>query len=283
MADTDPAGRSPSVPPPQYLPAEHILGEIAEHGSQRLRSLSWLQILVLASVAGGLITVGALLSVLLAAGIDARGPARLVEGLGFSAGFFFVILTHAVLFTEANVVLPTTLLVDRPSRCGLRLLRFWALAWVGNLLGAAVVGGLLVAAGAVDPRTVALLAETIEGKMVFAAEGTPAAWGRAVLSGVMANWLVGLAAFFAVMGRTIIGKFVPVLLAVTAFVSAGLQHSPANMGFFSLAAPAGEGPGWAMALAWNIVPAGIGNIVGGAFLVALPLWYALGRATEPAR
>ena len=77
------------------------------------------------------------------------------------------------------------------------------------------------------------------------------------------------------MGRTIIGKYIPVLLAVTLFVAANFQHSPANMGFFSLAMPTGEGPGWGAAFGWNLAPAAIGNVVGGALLVALPFWYAL--------
>lgn len=49
---------------------------------------------------------------------------------------------------------------------------------------------------------------------------------QALLSGVLANWLVGMAAFFATMGRTIFGKYIPVLLAVTTFVAAGFQHAP---------------------------------------------------------
>ena len=76
------------------------------------------------------------------------------------------------------------------------------------------------------------------------------------------------------MGRTIIGKYIPVLLAVTLFVSANFQHSPANMGYFALIMPGGEGPGWQLALMWNVIPVGIGNMIGGAFLVALPFWYA---------
>jgi hypothetical protein len=46
--------------------------------------------------------------------------------------------------------------------------------------------------------------------------------------------------------------------------------------------PTGHGPGWGAALAWNIIPAGIGNMAGGAFLVALPFWYALGPARRRA-
>ncbi|MBW3662746.1 MAG: formate/nitrite transporter family protein [Actinobacteria bacterium] len=65
-----------------------------------------------------------------------------------------------------------------------------------------------------------------------------------------------------------------IMLAVTTFVAANLQHSPANMGYFALwMAETAQGPGWATALGWNIVPAGIGNMLGAAVLVALPFWY----------
>jgi formate/nitrite transporter FocA (FNT family) len=66
------------------------------------------------------------------------------------------------------------------------------------------------------------------------------------------------------------------------FVAANFQHSPANMGYFSLIMPTGHGPGWWAALAWNIVPAGLGNMAGGAFVVALPFWYALGPSRRRA-
>ena len=98
-----------------------------------------LRIFALAVLAGGFITTGALMSVLLAFGTRTEGLVRLLEGFGFSAGFFFVVLSGAVLFTEANVVLPV--LLHRSPRTGVgRVLRFWALAWVGNLTGALLAG-----------------------------------------------------------------------------------------------------------------------------------------------
>jgi hypothetical protein len=109
-----------------------------------------------------------------------------------------------------------------------------------------------------------LLDQVIARKMAYRAIGGAGGWWQVVLSGMLANWLVGMAAFFAVMGRSIIGKYIPVFLAVTLFVAANFQHSPANMGYFSLIMPTGRGPGWGAALAWNIIPAGIGNMAGGA-------------------
>lgn len=280
VTESPPAG--PSRPAAQYLSAEHVVAEMAGHGTRRLQSLSVLQILVLAMLGGGFVTVGALFSVLLAVGIGSPGSQRLVEGLGFSAGFFFVILSDAVLFTEANVVLPATVLRCRKSSRLATIARFWALAWAGNLAGAILVGYAIHLALHYPGNVTGLLTEVVARKMSYRAIGGAGAWWQVVLSGMLANWLVGMAAFFSVMGRSIIGKYIPVFLAVTLFVAANFQHSPANMGYFSLIMPVGRGPGWGAALAWNIIPAGIGNMAGGAFLVALPFWYALGPARRRA-
>jgi formate transporter len=167
--------------------------------------------------------------------------------------------------------MPATLL-SGGSRAG-RVLRFWALAWIGNFVGAFVIGWLIRQAQIFSPGFESSLSEIVGAKMHYQSMGGADSWGRVVLSGVLANWLVGMAAFFATMGRTIIGKYIPVFLAVTMFVSAGFQHSPANMGFFSLSIAGGGGPGWTDAILWNIIPAGIGNMIGGTLLVALPFWW----------
>jgi formate transporter len=227
---------------------------------------------VLGILAGAFITTGALFSTLLATGTDNPGVERLLEGLGFSAGFFFVILAGAALFTEANVVMPATALRNEPGVTAARIARFWGLALVGNFIGALVVGYALHLAQHYPADVNALLDEIVARKLSYREIGVPGAWFQVVLSGVLANWLVGMAAFFAAMGRTIIGKYIPVFL-VTAFVAANFQHSPANLGFFSIVEAAGRGPGWDVALGWNVVPAGIGNMIGGTLLVVLPFCY----------
>lgn len=261
IIERPPAG--PGQPAAQYLSAGHVVAEMASHSTRRLQNLSALQILVLAMLGGGFVTVGALFSVLLAVGIASPGAQRLVEGLGFSAGFFFVILSDAVLFTEANVVLPATVLRSRKSSRLSAITRFWALAWAGNLAGAFLAGYAIHLAQLYPPDVSHLLTQVVARKMAYRAIGGAGGWWQVVLSGVLANWLVGMAAFFSVMGRSIIGKYVPVFLAVALFVAANFQHSPANMGYFSLIMPTGHGPGWGAALAWNIIPAGLGNMAGG--------------------
>lgn len=264
------------VPPAHYIPAEGVIGEMVRWGQHRIDGLGVSKILVLGTLGGAFIAAGAFLSLLLASGIESQGVRLLVEGFGFSAGFFFVILAEAILFTEANVVLPTTLLSG--AEPALRVLRFWGLAVLGNVAGAVLFGLLVVASSSYGESFESLLAATIDAKMSYRAIGGVGGWMQAVLSGVLANWLVGMAAFFATMGRTIIGKYIPILLAVTTFIAAGFQHAPANLGYFTLSILGDGGASVSDALAWNLVPAGIGNVIGGTLLVALPFWYVWGRS-----
>ena len=243
-------------------------------GARRIARLSPVQVFALAMMGGFFIGMGALVSILLASGVGTPGTTRLLEGFGFSAGFFFVILSEAVLFSEANVMMPAALLENR-GRSLLLTLRFWVLAFAGNLAGAYLFGVAVHTAQMYGPSEARLLNDVIAMKLQFKAIGGPEGWFKAVLSGVFANWLVGMAAFFAVMGRSLIGKYIPVLLAVVAFDAANFQHGPANMAFFGLINATGHGPGWGTALGWSIAPAAVGNVIGGFVLVVLPFCFAL--------
>lgn len=109
-AEQPTSGRTTNVPPAQYLDARHAIEAIAMSSGRRMLDAPFTHVCVMAAYAGALIALGALFSVLLSAGVDTQGPRRLLEGLGFSAGFFFVIQSQAALFTEINVVMPVTLL-----------------------------------------------------------------------------------------------------------------------------------------------------------------------------
>lgn len=267
-----------ALPPQQDLSSEHVIQELSRYGLHRILGTSIPQIMVLSVMGGGFITMGALFSVLLSEEVEALGPRYLLQGFGFSAGFFFVILSGAILFTEANVVLPSTLLQQHPKPLLGRLMLFWVLALIGNFVGTLVTSWLISRAQVYPPEMQQTLEAFVAKKTYYQSLGTTTAWFQAMLSGVLANWMVGMAAFFATMGRTIIGKYIPVLLAVTLFCAANFQHSVANMAYFGLISAEGKGPGWWDAMVWNIIPVGIGNMIGGAFLVAIPFSFAFRAA-----
>ena len=267
-----------ALPPQQDLSSEHVIQELSRYGLHRILGMSIPQIMVLSVMGGGFITMGALFSVLLSEQVEALGPRYLLQGFGFSTGFFFVILSGAILFTEANVVLPSTLLQQHPRPLMGRLMLFWVLALIGNFIGTLVTSWLISRAQVYPPEMQQTLEAFVAKKTYYHSVGTTTAWFQAMLSGVLANWMVGMAAFFATMGRTIIGKYIPVLLAVTLFCAANFQHSVANMAYFGLISAEGKGPGWWDAMVWNIIPVGIGNMIGGAFLVAIPFSFAFRAA-----
>jgi formate/nitrite transporter FocA (FNT family) len=269
-------------PANQFLAPELVMTEMAEVGAHRAMNRTASEVLVLSVLAGGFITIGAMFSTVIATGTENEGVTRLLEGFGFSVGFFLVVLTGTLLFTEVNVEMPATLFGSGWRALGPRVARLWLLAAVGNMIGAFITGLAVSAAEELTPGSRELLTEIVDAKMRYREVGGLEGWLRAVLSGVLGNWMVGMAAFLAVMGRTIIGKYLPVFLLVTAFVSLGFLHSPANMAYFSLAAPEGIGPGWGPAMAWSILPAAVGNVLGAFFLVALPFWFvnSHGRASQ---
>lgn len=266
-------------PEQQFISPDLVLLEMAEVNAKRASEMTSAKVLVLSMLAGSFIVVGALFSVFLGAGVEAEGPKVLLEGFGFSVGFFLVIMTGALLFTEINVETPATFLgLYRQHRGFLGLvpplLRLWGLAAFGNLAGAFVIGWVIQYAHDLAPVQRELLLEIAEGKLRYERVGGAEGFFQAIVSGILGNWLVGMAAFLSIMGRTIVGRFVPVFVIVTAFVSFGFLHSPANMAFFSLYGLTGEATPWADAFTWSILPAAIGNIIGAFVLVALPFWFA---------
>ena len=253
------------------MPRQVVLTFI-EHAEDYLKASLGKQ-MALAFMAGAFITFGAMLSVVLTVGVKPVGIAELVLGLGFTAGFALVILSGAALFTEVNVLLPEVLLSRRSPA---RLCRFWLVVYFGNAVGAIAVGGLLNAGHVIGPEQAHRLSQLIAFKLQFAHTGVEG-WFRAVASAVAANWLVGMAAFLATAGRTLTGKVVGIALPIVTFVALGVQHAPANMGYFSLGLIHGHvGTDAGTAIAWSIAPATVGNLIGGVIFVSVLFWYTYG-------
>lgn len=244
-----------------------------EYAEEYLAAGPWRQA-VLAFAGGSFIGFGAMLSIALTIGVESPGVARLLLGLGFAAGFTMVILSGSALFTEINVLLPEFFLSRRGAH--LRLLRFWVIVYLGNLAGAIFVGAMLNAADVIGPPQAARLAELITEKMRFEQMGIEG-WFRVIASGILANWLVGMAAFLATAARTVSGKILGILLPILAFVALGVQHVPANMGYFAAGLIHGNvGTTAQEVFVWNLLPATIGNLVGGGVLVAFLFWFTFG-------
>ena len=222
---------SNSTPTPtrQHLAAYEVLPAMKREAEYFLTRTPG-QIMVLALTGGMFVTLGALFSLLLSDGVSTPGIKLLMQGPGFSTGFFMIVLARAALFTEANVILPASYLQGVPKSRVIAALRFWGIAWIGNMLGALIIGVVIAFAQTYPESVQQSLDATLARKMAYQDEGTVTAWLRIVVSGMLGNGLIGMAAFFAIMANTLISKYVPIFLVVTLFVAGNFQHIPANMG-----------------------------------------------------
>lgn len=250
-----------------YAPTE--IAQRVETAGVAKAKLSPLRTLTLAALAGAFIAFGGMLYTLAMSGADPNlGAARLLGGLAFSLGLVLVIVAGAELFTGNNLIVMAW--ADRLVTSG-ALLRNWALVYIGNAIGAA---GMLVLTWGADPfgllnRSYGLTAIAIAQAKVALPPF------QAFCSGVLCNILVCLAVWMCFSARRITGKVCCIVFPITAFVALGFEHSIANMylipaGFLASSnAPPAD---LFLAFLGNLIPVTLGNIVGGAVLVAFVYW-----------
>ena len=96
---------------------------------------------------------------------------------------------------------------------------------------------------------------------------------EALSRGILCNMPVCLAVWLSFASRSVTGKILAIIFPIRAFVLLGYEHSIANMYLI----PAGWAAGAPVTMEdflGNLIPATIGNIIGGAGGVALTYWLA---------
>jgi formate/nitrite transporter len=240
------------------------------------------QLFVMSVLGGVFIAVGALLAVVVTGSSTSLlesnpGLARLLMGTVFPVGFIAVMLTGAGLFTSdcATQMVPWyRRRVSIPT-----MLRLLAVAYVANAVGAVALaltaawGGILAAEQPWTPY----LVDLADGKVSHG-------WAEVFAKGILANMLVCVAAWQAYSSRSTTGKVLGIWFPVMAFVALGTEHSIANLFFVPAAMLSGAEITAAQFVADNLVPATLGNWVGGALVIGLPYaWlYSRGRSAAVA-
>lgn len=201
--------------------------------------------------------------------IASAGVAKLIGALLFPAGLAMVLLAGGELFT-GNCMLPLALLHRDVGIAA--LLRNWAIVYLGNGIGAAVVAALAVLAKQSDPAFLEVCAAVARSKA-----GIP--WAEALWRAVLCNVLVCAAVWMSYATQDVAGKMLAMYSPVMLFVLCGTEHCVANMFYFISGFMAG-GPGTfsvSSALLGNLLPVTVGNILGGGVLYSGVLWVALFR------
>jgi formate transporter len=211
------------------------------------------------------------------------GLTRFLGGLAFSLGLVLVIITGGELFTSSVL----TLVARASGKITWRaLFKNWMLVYVGNMLGALFLVGIMLTAkqymfdgGQVGLNTMHIAQHKLHHDF----------W-QAVALGIMCNVLVCVAVWMTFSGRTLTDKIIVMVLPVAMFVSAGFEHCIANMfqvpmaiGIKNLASPEfwqaiGSTPAEFADLNLmtfivnNLIPVTLGNIIGGGVFVGMLYW-----------
>ena len=255
--------------------------EKVEASAQAKASMPAAKMFVLAMLAGAFVAFGGLyFTVFLSDTALSWGPQRVVGGLVFCLGLALVLLCGAELFT-GNSLMVCALASGKIDVRG--LLRNWVCVWLGNFAGALLAVAIVFFAG-IYLMNGGAVAETMVS--IAAGKVTPDAVSL-FFRGILCNVFVCLAVWIGFAGKTVVDKVVGILLPISGFVACGFEHCVANMYFLPMgAAMAANGYGADIAgaaslnaagIAYNLSIVTLGNIVGGAVLVALAYWFVYHR------
>jgi formate/nitrite transporter FocA (FNT family) len=182
----------------------------------------------------------------------------LVGSLGYSVGFMAVILGSQQLFTENTLTAIAPLLARRDRHTLGNVARLWAVVFAANMVGAFLFA--LVAA-----RTEMFSPELRHSFAELSREATSMGFGTTLLRGIFAGWMIALMVWMLPAAKT---AHVLVIIIITWLVGAAhLSHVVAGaVEAFYLVADGEKGMG--AALGGFVLPALIGNVIGGTLLVA---------------
>jgi formate transporter len=286
------------------LPAE--MAARAEYLGVRKAEMPVLKMFMLSVLAGAFISLGAIFATTIGAGGMALtaadgtvafntslpyGVTRLLMGLVFSLGLILVVVGGAELFTGNNLIVMAW---ANGKVTGSALLRNWVIVYVGNFVGSIGTAILMFMTrqytfGTNSVGITALRIGVAKVELNFM---------QAIALGILCNALVCLAVWLTYSARSTIDKIAAIIFPITAFVAAGFEHSVANMyfipyallvkdfdaGFISTVAdkvPHLDLLTWQAFLVRNLLPVTIGNIIGGAVLVAAAYWAIFLRSAKP--
>lgn len=220
---------------------------------------------VLGVMAGMYVGIGVTVNSLVGGGLSAELRAQqpglfwlLYSVFGFPTALTLIVITGADLFTSTVCYAALGLWERRvrPARAAAMVLG----AYVCNLAGCLAVLGLMTAARVFDGRD-EFLRELGARKVHYP-------WAVVLAKGVLCNWYVNLAVWMANAARDLGGKFVGIVLPISAFVVANGEHCVANMFLVSASMVQGSGVSVGLFVGSNLVPATLGNVLGGLMAAA---------------
>ncbi len=184
------------------------------------------QYFVLSMLAGMYIGFGILLIFTVGAQFANVGsPAvKIIMGISFGIALTLVVFAGSELFTGNNMVMLIGCLNKKTSWWFMYYL--WILCWVGNLVGALMLSGVMSCTGLVDGN----ITGAFIGKVASAKMNAPM-W-ELFCRGILCNALVCLAVWMSAKTKNEAARIFLIFWCLFAFIACGFEHSIANMTIF---------------------------------------------------
>jgi len=181
--------------------------------------------------------------------------------MAYPVGFMFVIMGRSELFTENTLEPVIPLLHKRDGKTLRQMLRMWGLLIVGNMVGAALFAWILAATTMIDPA----LHPTLQK---LAGEAMQGGFGQVFYLAIFGGWLIALLAWLLASTVDSIAQLFLIWVTTVPIAAFHFRHSIAGSVEVFYRAASGTS-GWGEVLGGFVVPALIGNAIGGVILVAL--------------
>jgi len=223
--------------------------------------------MVASSWAGTYVGLGIIL-IMVVGGIatSAGSPyTKILMGLSFGIALSLVIMAGSELFTGNNLIMMVGALDKKVT--WLDTIKVWAASYTGNFIGSFIIGGLFVMTGVSGSATGDFILKVAAGKM-------GGDFMELLVKGILCNLLVCLAVLCAMKMKSESGKLIMIFWCLFAFITAGFEHSIANMTIFAMGLfmkhPETVSIGGMFA---NLIPVTIGNFIGGALMLGVSYYY----------
>lgn len=252
-----------------YQPAE--IAQIFADSSKAKSDMPFLKFMLFAILGGAFIALGGLLTLVVAGGMPFTGETnpglvKFIAGALFPVGLIMVCVAGADLFTSdcAGMTLSTM----QKKTTILNLLKVWVLAYSFNFIGTQLVAYFLThKTGIIASMPYSNYLHTLAySKLKYG-------WDVVIIKAIGANALVCLGTWMGYAGKDIMSKALGIWVPVMLFVTLGYEHSIANMFFIPTAIYSGADITWGQFICNNLIPATIGNIIGGAVFIGMVYGY----------
>lgn len=177
----------------------------------------------------------------------------------FAIAVLLIVFIGGELFTGNNLVMAFGA-YSRAVSWG-KVLKVWVVSYLGNFVGCFLFSGIWVLAG--SSGTADYFAGFIGGKLSIAP-------GEMFFRAMLCNFFVCLAVACGTKCKEEGSKFLMIMICISGFVISGFEHCIANMAIFTVAGFVVPGVSITSML-FSMLIVTLGNIVGGAVLLALPL------------